>query len=74
MFDLNVQKALKTHIINIIRNQLPEHLICANSCPGKEAREDWKGENPVLCTMSLQAPKSLGSPPSFISTGETEGL
>lgn len=61
-------------ITNITSHQLPERLLCANACPGKEAGEDRKRQNAVLCTTSLQGPKLPSSLPAFISTGETEGL
>lgn len=70
IFNLNFQKTLKTYITNIISKELPEHLMHLDLWPDAKDTERWKGQNADLCTISLQALKSLDSQPALISVSE----
>lgn len=70
IFNLNFQKTLKTYITNIISKELPEHMTHFDLWPDAKDTERWKGQKSDLCTISLQALKSLDSQPVLISVSE----
>lgn len=70
IFNLNFQKTLKTYITIITSKELPEHMTHPDLWPDAKGTVRWRGQNSDLCTVSLQALKSLGSQPALISVSK----